>query len=81
MRIKYQNLHSFKEGLVLLGQSILETTRITYLHGSAQGNPVFLEMKETGSVLSLEYMHVWENLKLQQTKADGTDEPSESFEV
>ena len=32
--IKYQNLHSFKEGLILLCQSILETTRITHLHGS-----------------------------------------------
>ena len=32
--IKYQNLHSFKEGLILLCQSILET-RITDLHGSA----------------------------------------------
>ena len=33
--IKYQNLHSFKEGLILLCQSILETRKITYLHGSA----------------------------------------------
>ena len=32
--IKYQNLHSFKEGLILLCQSILETRRITHLHGS-----------------------------------------------
>ena len=32
--IKYQNLHSFK-GLILLYQSILETRRITHLHGSA----------------------------------------------
>ena len=32
--IKYQNLYSFKEGLILLCQSILET-RITHLHGSA----------------------------------------------
>ena len=35
MSIKYQNLHSFKEGLILLFQSILETKRITHLHGSA----------------------------------------------
>ena len=34
--IKYQNLHSFKERLILLGQSILETRRITHLHGSAR---------------------------------------------
>ena len=33
--IKYQNLHSFKEGLILLCQSILEMGRITHLHGSA----------------------------------------------
>ena len=33
--IKYQNLHSFKEGLILLCSSILETRRITHLHGSA----------------------------------------------
>ena len=35
MSIKYQNLHSFKEGLILLCQSILETRRTTHLHGSA----------------------------------------------
>ena len=33
--VKYQNLHSFKEGLILLCQSILEKRKITYLHGSA----------------------------------------------
>ena len=33
--IKYQNLHSFKEGLILLCQSTLETRRVTHLHGSA----------------------------------------------
>ena len=33
--IKYQNLHTFKEGLILLCQSILEMKRITHLHGSA----------------------------------------------
>ena len=32
--IKYQNLHSFKEGLILICQSILETRRIIHLHGS-----------------------------------------------
>ena len=35
MSIKYQNLHSFKEGLILQCQSILETRRITHLNGSA----------------------------------------------
>ena len=33
--IKYQNFHSFKEGLSLLCQSILETRRTAHLHGSA----------------------------------------------
>ena len=33
--IKYQNPHSFKEGLILLRQSILEKGRITHLNGSA----------------------------------------------
>ena len=33
--IKYQNLHSFKEEMILLCQSILETRQISHLHGSA----------------------------------------------
>ena len=33
--VKYQNLHSFKEGWILLCQSILEMGRVTHLHGSA----------------------------------------------
>ena len=33
--IKHQNLHSFKERLILFCQSTLETRRVTYLHGSA----------------------------------------------
>ena len=32
--IRYQNLHTFKEGLILLCQSILEMRRMTHLHGS-----------------------------------------------
>ena len=32
--IKYQNLHFFKEGMIHLCQSILETRRISHLHGS-----------------------------------------------
>ena len=31
---KYQNLHSFKDGLILLCQSILEMRRIAHLHRS-----------------------------------------------
>ena len=33
--IKYRNLHTFKEGLIFLCQSILEMRIITHLHGSA----------------------------------------------
>ena len=33
--IKYQDLHSFKEELILLCQSILKMRRITHLHGPA----------------------------------------------
>ena len=33
--IKCLNFHSFKEGLTLLCQSILETRRMSHLHGSA----------------------------------------------
>ena len=33
--IKYQNPHSFKEGLILLCQSILEIRRIAHLRNSA----------------------------------------------
>ena len=32
--IKYENLYSFKKGVILLCQSILETRRISHLHGS-----------------------------------------------
>ena len=32
--IKYENLHSFKEGVILLCKSIFETRRISHLHGS-----------------------------------------------
>ena len=34
MSIKYKNGHSFKEGVILLCQSILETRRISHLSGS-----------------------------------------------
>ena len=33
--IKYQNLHSFKKGVILLFQSIFETRQISHLLGSA----------------------------------------------
>ena len=46
--IKYQNLHSFKEGLILLCQSILETRRITHLNGSAHFTIPLREQLELG---------------------------------
>ena len=33
--IKYQNLYSFKEGVILLCQSILKMRRITHFHRSS----------------------------------------------
>ena len=33
--IKYQNLHSFKEGMIHICQKILVTRQISHLHGSA----------------------------------------------
>ena len=35
LSIKIHNLHSFKEGVILLRQSILEIRQIFHLHGSA----------------------------------------------
>ena len=37
--IKYQNLHSFKEGLILKCQSILEMRRTTYTWRGSLYNP------------------------------------------
>ena len=41
---KYQNLYSFKEGVILLCQSILETRRTTHLRGSALFNIPLMEL-------------------------------------
>ena len=42
--IKYENLHSFNEVVILLYQSILETRRISHLPGSAHFTiPLILE--------------------------------------
>ena len=48
--IKYQNLHYFKEGLILLCQIILETGRITYSHGSAHFT-ITLRVGQFGAVV------------------------------
>ena len=65
MSIKYENLHSFKEGMILLCQSILETRRISHLHGS----PLFtiplktFETYKRPSNLSIpEYINEFEKL-------------------
>ena len=48
--IKYKNLHSFKKGLILLCQSILETRRMTHLHGSAHFTIPLKEKSDSGIV-------------------------------
>ena len=67
--IKYQNLHTFKEGLILLCQSILETRRITHLHGSAHFtiplNHLNLERKENVQQITC---HIYLNLNISRTK-------------
>ena len=40
---KYENLHSVKEGVILICQSILEIRRMSHLHGS----PLFTIPSET----------------------------------
>ena len=45
--IKYQNLHSFKEGLIQWCQSILEKRRITHLHDSAHFRIALKDKKGT----------------------------------
>ena len=69
--IKYQNLHSFKERLILLCQSILETRRITHLHGSAHFTIPLIKLqaeaynfikKETlAQVFSSEFWEIFKN--------------------
>ena len=51
--IKYQNLHSFKVGLILLCQSILETRRTTHLHGSAHFTIPLITSKQIHSYRKL----------------------------
>ena len=58
--IKYQNLHSFKEGLFLLCQSILETRRITHLRGSAHFTiPLSANAKKWSDTLKLFVGFCW----------------------
>ena len=58
--IKYENLHSFKKWVILLCQSILETRRISHLHGSAPYNP-FKAIK-----YSIRHLHVQNQQKKQE---------------
>ena len=56
--IKYQNLYSLKEGVILLCQIILETRRTSHLHGSALFTiPV-----------SIKYQNQHKNIENQQHK-------------
>ena len=65
--IKYQNLHTFNEGLILLCQNILETRRITHLHGSTHFK-IPLNLLQYGVHLwcanilqfsSVSFIHLW----------------------
>ena len=52
--IKYDNLHSFKEGVILLCHSILETRRISHLPGSAQFTiPLLLSSLDIKTAISM----------------------------
>ena len=56
--IKYQDLHTFKEGLILSCQNILETRRITHLHGSAHFT---IPLKDQMSSISVDlYKEIFE---------------------
>ena len=61
--IKYQNLHSFKEGLIVLCQSILETRRITHSHGSAYFTIPLRNLQLTGPQEQLITLHYGIRLK------------------
>ena len=60
LSIKYQNLHSFKEGLILKFQSILEIRRITHLHGSGHFTiPLnILSILKSNSILKSAKSHI-----------------------
>ena len=65
--IKYQNLHSFKKGLILVCQSILEMRRITYLHGSVHFTiPLKIRYCERGSSKSLKKMTLFQSLLIDK---------------
>ena len=54
--IKYQNVHSFKEGIIFLCQSILEMRRISHLHGSALFT---IPYNPYNSLQSLKTISIW----------------------
>ena len=57
--IKYENLHSFKEGVILSCQSIPETRRISYLHGSALYTIPLKETHNSFKIRCLEFEKKW----------------------
>ena len=57
--IKYQNLHSFKEGLILLCQSIVEMRRITFTWLSSLYNPFNNTQRERLVFHSIQCRNGW----------------------
>ena len=53
---KYENLHSVKEGVILICQSILEIRRMSHLHGSALFTIPLKQMKKTYEPLKLNFI-------------------------
>ena len=66
--IKYENIHTFKEGLILLCQSILKTRRITHLHGSSHFTITFKHP-----------MSLAESLEASMTLSNGRHQNTEMF--
>ena len=56
MSIKYQNLHSFEEGLIVLCQRILETRRIPHLHGSTHFTIPLKTLLDDATVIKVCFM-------------------------
>ena len=81
--IKYQNLNSFKEGLILYCQSILGMRRIRHLHGSAHFEITLRAMESTSaeafeSELNIEPINL--RLKeLQQMEAKKSYQKKDQF--
>ena len=64
--IKYQNLHSFKEGMIHLHQSILEMRQISHLHGSVQSKLKSLAQVNFFGTFALQFLTFCDNFSLVQ---------------